>query len=155
MGRTHSITAIVLLFLFLVALPARADFVIHHWENHYEPVHSLTLEGDLLYYTTNQNYDLQANPIPASNSDTYKRLEIDATGQFGIIDRFSLFGRLTWAHIETNNSIADSTNSSFADQTVGGTFRAYESAPARGRWVPISLDLQGTSRFSGLFHFGG
>ena len=99
----RSITAAVpLIFVLLLELPtlARADFFLHHWEDHYEPVHSASVEGDLPYYMTNQNYGPRDCSLRRPNSDSYSRQEVDGLVQLGLLDRLSFFGRLTWARVQ-------------------------------------------------------
>jgi hypothetical protein len=126
----------------LFPVGALADFTLHHWEDHYEPVHSVTLGGDFLYYQTNQNYDLLSNKVSPSGLNTYKRYEGDAIAQFGLLDRISFFGRVSWSSIQLNHVLSVANSSGFTDQTVGGNFRAYESTLGKGQSLPISLDLQ-------------
>ena len=131
----RSITATIsLIVVLLPSFPtlARADFFLHHWEDHYEPVHSASVEGDFLYYLSNQNYGPQGLLVAAPNSDNYSRQEIDGLVQLGLLDRLSFFGRLTWARVQSNNSIATGTSFGLADQSAGATFRVFEAPKSVG-----------------------
>jgi hypothetical protein len=100
---------------------ARADFVLHHWEDHYEPFRQASLEGDLNFYSTNENYDPNGNATPLPRSNTYKRDGLDVLGEFGLFEQVSFFARLSYATIsDTFNS---STTNGPTDQTVGADFR--------------------------------
>jgi len=145
----RSITAAISLTLVLLPSLARADFFLHHWEDHYEPVHSASVEGDFLYYMSNQNYGPQGLLVAAPNSDNYSRQEIDGLVQLGLLDRLSFFGRLTWARVQTNNSIGTGTSFGLADQSAGATFRVFEAPKSLGSWLPFALDLQGQVDFPG------
>lgn len=129
------------LALFLAA-SAHADFYLHHWEDHYEPVHQVSLEPTLLYYSATQNFDQNAVQVTPPGLGSYKRLEIDLTGQFGLLDRFSIFARLAWARVAVNQFSATNTTYGFADQALGANFRVYETPLQRGQWTAHSLDLQ-------------
>ena len=141
-GKIRMLARLAIFPFFLVAFPSQsqADFVLHHWEDHYEPSHGIALEGNLLYYSSTQNFDATGNAVtPAGISSAtlsdYYRLGVDVLGQFGLFDHFSLFGRVSWARFQVDDSAASSTSYGLADQTVGGDYRVLD-LPA------ITMDLQ-------------
>jgi hypothetical protein len=150
----RSITVAFPLIFALLPRPASADFFLHHWEDHYEPFHFVSVQGDLIYYSTSQNYGPTGILSATPNSDSYQRFEADGLVQLGLLDRMSFFGRLTWAHVQSNNSIASASNSGLVDQSAGATFRIYEGSMDHGTWLPFSFDLQGQADFPGYSNGG-
>jgi hypothetical protein len=126
---------------------ARADFVLHHWEDEFEPLHSAFLNGQFVYYSTGQNYDPNGTRFLPAGLDSYKRYEGDVLGSFGILDRISVFGRLSWGGVNLTSATSThaGTASGLLDQSLGGTIRLYQSEPnsrRRNARIPLSLDFQ-------------
>lgn len=136
-----------LAFLFS-STSAYSDFLIHHWEDHYEPTHSITLRPEVDYYNTHQNYDSQGNPTTPPGLSRFSRAETDLLGQFGLLDQLSLFGRLTWTREQLDvNSITAATYG-LSDQSLGASFRALESTAKLD--FQVQLDLPAYSNNASL-----
>ena len=116
---------------------ARADFYLHHWEDHYVGPRVADLDLTFGYYNSSSNFNSSGSTLAPPQLASYRRLYGDATATYGINDRFTLFGRLTWTavHSEFGGTIGDSYG--FEDQSVGIVMRLYE-APSKG----FTIDFQ-------------
>jgi hypothetical protein len=132
-----------------LAPAAHADFFLHGWEDHYQPLDSVFLDVEGLYYSTSQNFDPNGNKYLPTNLTSYKRTEGDGLLAFGVFNQLSLFGRLSFASVNlTSSGTYNGTSTGAGDQTLGATFRAFQKqlstsdSRTKAAQIPISLDLQ-------------
>jgi hypothetical protein len=141
-----------LVFLMTSSSVAKADFFLHTWEDHYEPLHSTFLDTQALIYSTSSNYDPTGTRFAPTTLTSYTRYEADGLLSLGVSDRFSIFGRLSYASINLNSTTANAgTAYGLTDQSIGANYRLYQSnSPANssadsskssGR-TPFIFDLQ-------------
>lgn len=123
---------------------ARADFLIHTWEDHYEPLHSTFLDTKALIYSTSSNYDPTGTRFAPTTLTSYKRYEGDGLLAIGLSDRFSIFGRLAYASVNLTSTTSNAgTAYGLLDQSVGASFRVYQSDTAKNPTrTPFIFDLQ-------------
>jgi hypothetical protein len=138
---------VLTLLILLTSLPARADFLIHTWEDHYEPLHSTFLDTTALIYSTSSNYDPTGTRFTPSTLTSYKREEADGLLAIGISDRFSIFGRLAYASVNLSSTTANAgTAFGLVDQSVGVNFRVFQSRQSdtskNSTRTPFIFDLQ-------------
>ncbi len=133
---------LLMLSSFSIPQISQADFFLHHWEDHYEPFRSTTLEADLMDYMSSENFDAYGNRFSPPGFNGYNRLEGDINGQVGLLDDLSLFGRISFAHFSLDTSALSSTTNGLTDQTAGFTYRVYQSNIDRGNTTATAVDLQ-------------
>jgi hypothetical protein len=124
---------------------ARADFLLHTWEDHYEPDHSTFLDTKAFLYSTSSNYDPTGTRFAPTTLTSYKRYEADGLLAIGLSDRFSIFGRLTYTSVNLSATTPNAgTAYGLADQTIGANYRLYQSdkPTKKSNHIPIIFDLQ-------------
>lgn len=128
------------LFLTLTSL-ARADFYLHPWQDFHEDGDTALLSAELFYYSTGSNFYSGLSSSAPAGFNQYNRIENDDVIQYGLTDRLSLFGRLTWMRAQVSSTpdttFYPGTAFGLGDQTVGASYRIY--GPGAGR---LSIDLQ-------------
>jgi hypothetical protein len=136
---------LVALFVLGATSSAQADFLVHTWEDHYEPLHSTFLDAKALLYSTSSNYDPTGTRFAPTSLTSYKRYEGDGLLAIGISDRFSIFGRLGYASINLNSTTSNAgTAYGLVDQSIGANFRVYQSDvnAKNSHRTPFVFDLQ-------------
>jgi hypothetical protein len=142
--RKAAVPFLVAFVVFTMGSSARADFLIHTWEDHYEPLHSTFLDTEALIYSTSSNYDPSGTRYAPTSLTSYKRYEADGLLAIGLSDRFSIFGRLTYASVNLNTTTAYAgTAYGLLDQSIGANYRLYQSENSKNSTrTPFILDLQ-------------
>jgi hypothetical protein len=120
----------------LASVEARADFTLQHWENRQVGAASWKLWSDLRYFDTSSNYDASGASVRPLTLQSYSQTRLDIGGQYGITDRISLFGRLSWSYIQLGTTQLTSSAFGFGDQTVGANARLVKTSGG------ISIDGQ-------------
>src|SRR5687767_8207369 len=110
-----------LTLLLLVCTPARADFFVHHWENHYEGKPFATFSFLGTYYSSSGNFSAGGSLGPEPLN--YTRFQSDLVLDQGLSEQLSFFGRMSWALIPGTGS-RTATGYGLTDQTLGFSFRA-------------------------------
>lgn len=133
-----AILRFVLLFSPL-APDARADFLLHPFEDHHQDFRVAEIGADLLYYDSSTNYDPNGSTYTPSGLSQYSRANFDFSGTYGFTSKFSGYARLSWEMAKVNTSNPASfggTTWGFGDQLIGANFRVSEKESG------ASIDLQ-------------
>ena len=133
----------------LASSTARADFYLHHWDDEYQPVGSGYFDGEFIYYSSTENFDPSGNKFIPTSLSSYKRYEGDALVSYGLFDKLSVFGRLTYGEVNLSATSNAGTSYGLLDQTVGGTYHLYQKAPGKGQTQSLSVDAQVQVDFPG------
>lgn len=109
---------------------ARADFILHAWEDQHEDAGFSNFKFSTFYYRTGSNFKgpQGSNLTPAGFNDLQKAEE-DFTFRYGLSQRISFYGRITASYVEADSSIRSGTHFGMGDQSFGLTIRLFESPP--------------------------
>lgn len=130
-------------FALLLALSpvARADFYLHPWQDFHQSADSALLSVELLYYSTGSNFYPGLGSVTPTGFNQYTRIENDDLIQYGLTERLSLFGRLTWMRAQVSSApdttFYPGTAFGLGDQTLGASYRIYGTGPDH-----LAIDLQ-------------
>lgn len=115
------------ILLLLTTNPAEADFILHSWQNHYEPPShfALSLQGN--YFTTSSNYDASGATAAPTGFKSLNRITTDLLANYGLFSNLSAFARLNWSTLNVTSSTRGGNGFGFGDQSVGLTYRAYSN----------------------------
>ena len=95
----------------------------------------LSLNASVNYYTTKENYASDGTLQAPFELLSYSRESFDTTLTYGINDRFSIFGNMSWARVQVESGGKVGSIFGLADQSIGANYRIYQ--------VPgITADLQ-------------
>jgi hypothetical protein len=131
------------LILLMSSSYAYADFYLHRWDNHHEQKGFWTFNLDVIYYNSSSNFDGSGSSVSIDDLRYYSRFQDDLTLSYGISDRLSVYGRMSWAYVNQNSTTQPGTAFGFADQTLGLSFRLADHRPLNAKSAaPFSLDLQ-------------
>jgi hypothetical protein len=128
--------------------PARADFFLHHWENHHQDTHRALLSAEAHYFATTQDYDGNGNLLIPTGLQKYTRIQTDLLAEYGIWSRLSAFARLSFARAQLDHDTLAGTSFGPTDQTLGLNVRVHEFATSsshpsgKGRGVAIDAQAQ-------------
>lgn len=131
--------------LFLAFIPrAHADFYFHSWEDHHSNEQQTDLQFSSAYYNSPSNFDPTGQIVTPSGLTNYARIYGDILLTHGYSDRFSIYGRASWAYINQSGSTQPGTAFGFSDQSVGFNIRILEKhIPTQTKKAPpVALDLQ-------------
>jgi hypothetical protein len=106
--------------------PAKAEFIIHKWENHHESSGFFQTKLEGLYYTTTTNFDANGSIQTPSGLQSYSRTEGDLSLTTGLSELVSLYGRLNWLSVNQNGTVRSGTGFGLGDQTLGLNFRIFK-----------------------------
>lgn len=130
-----------LVALFLTSSWARADFYLHPWQDFHGAGQSALLSVDLFVYSTRSNFYPNLGTASPTGFNQYNRIENDDIVQYGVTDRLTLYGRLTWMRAQVSSTpdttFFPGTAFGLGDQTVGASYRIYGPDPDR-----LGIDLQ-------------
>ncbi|MEK6580339.1 MAG: hypothetical protein AABZ55_14025 [Bdellovibrionota bacterium] len=120
---------------------ARAEFYLHHWENHRAELKNWHLSGSAGFYNTNTNFADDGAKATPGGLNKYSRFMTEATAVYGAHLRTNFYGRVTWVQVDLDATGATGTAYGLADQTFGMNYRLLEDKT--GNFVvPMSMDIQ-------------
>ncbi len=136
--------ALVTMTVALLSNVAYADYYFHHWENQRETPGTFRLAPELLYYSSNTNYDPTGNAAPVVGLEKYQRLQTDVAVAYGFNPYLSAFARLSWARVEIQNATAPGNSFGPGDQSFGATIHLLGPKPGdlATFFDGIALDVQ-------------
>ncbi len=128
------------LSIVLGASPASADVLLGRWESHHEAPKALSLSPEIHNWSSDTNYAPDGSSYIPTTLESYSRFQFDAHASYGFTDWLTVYGRLSWAHVEIRSQ-NPSDHSGLSDQSVGATIRLWETRKS-GQTVPASLEAQ-------------
>ncbi len=135
--------AVALLWAWLGAAPAQADFYLHGWTNQYQRRAQYFLEPEFGFYNTRQNFDSTGALTQPANFSGYTRIQGDVTFGVGLSSRVSAFARLAWARAQLEHTTLAGESLGLTDQSVGITARIWENKLPKGEGASVDLQVQG------------
>jgi hypothetical protein len=135
-------TGIGLLLAFAPGFEARADFFLHHWENHHQDPHRLLLDAEAHYYATAQDYDGNGALLIPTGLQKYSRVQTDLLAEYGIWSRLSGYARLSFGRAQLDHDTVGGNSFGPTDQTLGLNVRVHEFGGGKTRGVSIDAQLQ-------------
>ena len=96
------------------------------------------MDGNAFF--SSRNFDGSGTVTSATGQGSYSRYHGDLTFNYGFSERLSIYGRGSWAFVNQNSDVRPGYGFGFADQTVGTSFRLYQSG--NQTHLPFALDLQ-------------
>ncbi|MGC4121510.1 MAG: hypothetical protein QM765_44430 [Myxococcales bacterium] len=106
---------------------AYADFFVHHWDLRRERYQDARFGLSVPIFLSSQNYGTDGTQFQPPGFDSLTRSGLDADLDYGLGDRFTIYGRLTWAWERVKADQRGGTAYGFADQTAGASFRLFDS----------------------------
>lgn len=144
--RTPSQTAIGLSCLALafsvsiLTTPARAEFFTRPYESIRADDGQLTLSPTVRFYSTTTNYGPDGTEAAVEGLQSYRRLQTDVVGAYGISTDLTLFGQFNWSRVQLD-SAESVVNFRPGNQTIGLSYRVMNT---RGG---MDVSLQGQVDF--------
>jgi hypothetical protein len=127
---------------------AQADFYLHRWDDQFQDQNSWNFHLHSMYYSSGANFTPGVSYTEktllkgSTGTQAYYRFQNDLLMRWGVVDKLSLFGRLSWANIHISNSAPSSSITGFADQSVGLTYRVYEGQKPKALIYLLHFDFQ-------------
>jgi hypothetical protein len=112
---------------------ARADYLatagVGSWELRPQKAGILSIEPRFFLMNSNSNFDPTGTAAAVTDLNAWSRIQGEAAVRYGISERVSLLGKMTWSLVQTDHATAtySGTAFGFGDQTVGLSYRAYQS----------------------------
>jgi hypothetical protein len=132
---------------------ARADFFVHHWEDHHTRSEEPDFNAQFLYYSTTSNYDANASQSTPAGFQGLTRYILDAELVYPVLSGLSVFGRASWAAEQLDSSGRGGSAYGFGDQTLGASYRIFEKRRGGEPVMPFApkatIDLQLQADFPG------
>ena len=117
---------------------ALADLYLHSWQDQQTPKGVFRIHPGVGYFTSTTNFDDSGTAVAPVTLNSYKRVNVDALGAYGLSDRFTFFGRIEWSAISLSATGRDSQSYGLADQTLGANYRLFGDKSKSG----TAFDLQ-------------
>jgi hypothetical protein len=141
--RSSLIVASVAIAAWACPSVVRADFFLHSWDDQYEPPSFLRLQVTAMYYNTNSNFTAQGLTSQPAGLSQYTRIQSDGLVSYGIFNRFSAFGRFSWAYVNQLSTLTPGNGFGFGDQTGGLCYRILgQSSNLTHHKMEPAIDLQ-------------
>lgn len=109
------------LVLGLVGSYAQADSLFHPWKDERHTLEGVELAPSFSYYRSTSNYGSTGNLVTSTGFQNYTRSMLDVDAKFVLWTDWTIYGRLSFARVSTENTTAAKTGdkTGLADQTVG------------------------------------
>lgn len=114
---------------------AFADFYLHRWENQNQSKGVLSLEPEVGFFSTGNNFDFDSTRFIPAGFAGYSRIQSTVTAAYGFHPYLTFFGRAGWARIQVEQSSGTGLVYGLTDQTLGLNSRVIHSPG-------FQLDLQ-------------
>lgn len=98
-----------------------------------------------MYYSAPSNFDSFGSPLTPSGLESYNRIQSDLLLKIGLMNKISVFGRLSWAYVNQNSTVRPGNAFGLADQSIGLNFRILgspQTLPSENRTSAIDLQTQ-------------
>jgi len=112
---------------------AHADYLysagVGSWEFRPQKEGILSIEPRFLLLNSNTNFDPAGTALAVSNLNSWSRIQGETAVRYGLSDRVSLLGKISWSLVQSDHTTTtySGTAFGFGDQTVGLSYRAYQS----------------------------
>jgi hypothetical protein len=136
---------IVLAYSFLHS--ARADLILHPWENFNLGQATSQLQYKASYFETTTNYLSQGQLISPTGLRQYQRIQNDMIAQWSWNDHSNLFMRAAWAYLNQDSATHPGKRWGLTDQTLGLNTALYTS-PGVNLDFQTQLDIPAYARSS-------
>ena len=133
----------------LLAPSARAEYLYNPgqaaWDVRPQRAGIFSIEPRFFAFSTNTNFG--ADGVAARNVElnSWSRMQGEIALRYGINDKATVFARTAWGLIQSDHTTTTYSGSAFgfADQTVGGSYRLYQSkGSALTPHQKLRIDLQ-------------
>ncbi|MEK7690044.1 MAG: hypothetical protein AAB425_03390, partial [Bdellovibrionota bacterium] len=115
---------------------AQAEYYLHAWENHRESGRTLSISPSVSRYFSENNYSYQSRLAIPFEFSSYQRIQTDLALAYGIIERLTVYARLSLEWMSLSHESRQGTAYGLADQTAGLNFRVWSSQQG------FAVDLQ-------------
>jgi len=115
---------------------ARADYALHTWEPHHADSGEFLGQEEILYYSTNSNFDAAGNLSTVNGLNSYTRIENQFGLNYGLNSRWTIYGNFNWGRVEVDSSLRTGNSFGFTDQILGIHFQFLKN---------LSLQIEGSA----------
>lgn len=115
------------------------------WELRPQKEGILSIEPRFTVFSTNSNYDSTGLGAAVTDLNSWSRLQGEAAIRYGLNERVTLLGRVTWSLVQSDHTTTtySGTAFGFGDQTVGLSYRVLQTrGTALAPHQKMRLDLQ-------------
>lgn len=110
---------------------ARADLILHPWENFYLGQATSRIQYQVSYFETTTNYTPNGNLFSPPGLREYQRIQNDLMTQWSLSESSLAFFRLSWAYLKQSGTTSPGQRWGLTDQSVGFNQNLFQSPSLR------------------------